>query len=211
MPRQFRTVDYEATLDSTVRLRDLLPDDHLARFVADLVAADAVEAHRIAVDRCTGDVMGTQTFDDGVVEGFAAPLVVFAHVNPHEGRLSLEDRGCDGHPGFGPARLDDGRVVDFDEPFFDDLQGRTFRFFWETTNPANGLTPDRFPKPPFASIASVGFALTAYPIGVERGWITTDDAAKVQAECDAEASDAADWAEQQPDPIAEDALTNVFA
>lgn len=37
MPRQFRTVDYEATLDSTVRLRDMLPDDHLARFVADLV------------------------------------------------------------------------------------------------------------------------------------------------------------------------------
>lgn len=38
MPRQFRTVDYEATLDSTVRLRDMLPDDHLARFVADMVA-----------------------------------------------------------------------------------------------------------------------------------------------------------------------------
>ena len=44
MPRQFRTVDYEATLDSTVRLRDLLPDDHLARFVADLVAALDVSA-----------------------------------------------------------------------------------------------------------------------------------------------------------------------
>jgi transposase len=39
MPRQFRTVDYEATLDSTVRLGDLLPDDHLAHFVADLVAS----------------------------------------------------------------------------------------------------------------------------------------------------------------------------
>lgn len=38
MPRPFRTVDYAATLDSTVRLGDLLPDDHLARFVADLVA-----------------------------------------------------------------------------------------------------------------------------------------------------------------------------
>ena len=46
---------------------------------------------------------------------------------------------------------------------------------------------------------------------VERGWIAPGDAAKVQAECDKEASDAADWAEQQPDPIAEDALTNVFA
>jgi 2-oxoisovalerate dehydrogenase E1 component alpha subunit len=46
---------------------------------------------------------------------------------------------------------------------------------------------------------------------VERGWIAAGDAAKVQAECDREASDAADWAEHEPDPVAEDALTNVFA
>jgi len=46
---------------------------------------------------------------------------------------------------------------------------------------------------------------------VERGWIAAEDAAAVQAECGREASDAADWAEQQPDPIAEDALTNLFA
>jgi 2-oxoisovalerate dehydrogenase E1 component alpha subunit len=46
---------------------------------------------------------------------------------------------------------------------------------------------------------------------VKRGWIAAGESAKVQAECDVEASDAADWAEQQPDPIAEDALTNVFA
>jgi hypothetical protein len=58
------------------------------------------------------------------------------------------------------------------DPFFDDLEQRTFRFFWETTNPANGLAPDRYPSAPFASIACVGFALTAYPIGVQRGWVT---------------------------------------
>ena len=46
---------------------------------------------------------------------------------------------------------------------------------------------------------------------VERGWTDEEKAAKLQAESDREASDAADWAEQQPDPIAEDALTNVFA
>jgi transposase len=38
MNRQFKTVDYEATLDSTVRLGDCLPQDHLARFVVDIVA-----------------------------------------------------------------------------------------------------------------------------------------------------------------------------
>src|SRR6202023_3471986 len=46
---------------------------------------------------------------------------------------------------------------------------------------------------------------------VERGWIGAEDAARVRAECDQEASDAADWAEQQPDPVPEDALTNLFA
>jgi len=46
---------------------------------------------------------------------------------------------------------------------------------------------------------------------VDRRWITAQDAAGGQAECDREASDAADWAEQQPDPVPEDALKNVFA
>jgi 2-oxoisovalerate dehydrogenase E1 component alpha subunit len=46
---------------------------------------------------------------------------------------------------------------------------------------------------------------------LQRGWISAKGADELQAECDKEASDAADWAEQQPDPVAEDALTNVFA
>jgi 2-oxoisovalerate dehydrogenase E1 component alpha subunit len=46
---------------------------------------------------------------------------------------------------------------------------------------------------------------------IERGWIDAKQADEIQAGCDSEASDAADWAEQQPDPVPEDALTNVFA
>lgn len=61
-------------------------------------------------------------------------------------------------------------------PLFRDIEKRTFQFFWDTTNEVNGLTPDRFPSRPFASIASVGFALTAYPIGVENGWINRSQA-----------------------------------
>jgi transposase len=38
MDRTFKTVDYEAALDVTVRLGDCLPPDHLARFVVDAVA-----------------------------------------------------------------------------------------------------------------------------------------------------------------------------
>lgn len=59
-----------------------------------------------------------------------------------------------------------------EERFLDTLQSRTFEFFWETTNPRNGLTPDRWPSQPFASIAAVGFALTSYPVGVERGYVS---------------------------------------
>src|SRR5213080_2799386 len=43
---------------------------------------------------------------------------------------------------------------------------------------------------------------------VERRRITPDAAAEVQAGCDRQASEAADWAEQQPDPLPEDALKN---
>jgi 2-oxoisovalerate dehydrogenase E1 component alpha subunit len=46
---------------------------------------------------------------------------------------------------------------------------------------------------------------------IERRWITAEEAVNIQAVCDKEASDAADWAETQPDPVAEDALKNVFA
>lgn len=65
-----------------------------------------------------------------------------------------------------------------DAAFLDDLQRRTFDFFWETTPKENGLTPDRWPSSPESSIAAVGFALTAYPIGVEHGWVKRDAAAE---------------------------------
>ena len=61
-------------------------------------------------------------------------------------------------------------------PFYEDIERRTFKFFWETVNRTNGLVPDRWPTPSFCSIASVGFGLTAYPIGVERGWCTREAA-----------------------------------
>jgi transposase len=38
MSRTFKTADYHATLDVTVRLGDCLPPDHLARFVVDTIA-----------------------------------------------------------------------------------------------------------------------------------------------------------------------------
>ncbi len=65
-----------------------------------------------------------------------------------------------------------------DVALLDSLQRRTFDFFWERSDARTGLTPDRWPTPSFSSIAAVGFALTAYPIGVERQWITRAQAAE---------------------------------
>jgi len=58
----------------------------------------------------------------------------------------------------------------------DDLERRTFDWFWDLANPVNGLVPDRWPSKSFCSIAAVGFGLTALPIGVERGWISRSQA-----------------------------------
>lgn len=63
------------------------------------------------------------------------------------------------------------------EAFLDDVQRRTFDYFWETTELNRGLAPDRFPTPSFASIAAMGFALTAFIIGVERGYANRKEAA----------------------------------
>jgi len=73
-----------------------------------------------------------------------------------------------------------------DRAFLDEWQRRCFRFFWEQTNPATGMTADRAPADgsrlvyasdePVGSIASVGFGLTAICIADERGWVERDAA-----------------------------------
>jgi len=61
-------------------------------------------------------------------------------------------------------------------PLIDDLERRTFDWFWDGANPRNGLVPDHYPTKSFASIAAVGFGLTAYGVGAERGYITREQA-----------------------------------
>jgi hypothetical protein len=53
---------------------------------------------------------------------------------------------------------------------YEEIEHRTFRWFWDHVNRSNGLVPDRWPTHSFASIAAVGFALPAYAIGASRGW-----------------------------------------
>jgi hypothetical protein len=62
------------------------------------------------------------------------------------------------------------------DPEIDELQRRTFDWFVHVTDRETGLTPDRWPTESFCSVAAVGFALTCWPVGVERGWMTRAEA-----------------------------------
>src|SRR6266545_7370856 len=68
-------------------------------------------------------------------------------------------------------------VAPGDDALLDDVQQRTFHYFWDLADPNTYLIPDRAPTPSFSSIAAVGFGLTAYGIGAERGYVTRAEAA----------------------------------
>ena len=58
------------------------------------------------------------------------------------------------------------------------LERGTFKYFADEVNLENGLVRDNTKRDAPASIAAVGFALTAYPIAVERKYLTRAEAIK---------------------------------
>jgi hypothetical protein len=62
------------------------------------------------------------------------------------------------------------------EETLESLQRYTFEYFLKESNRANVMVPDNTRKDSHASIAPIGFALAAYTIGVERGFITRAEA-----------------------------------
>jgi len=59
-----------------------------------------------------------------------------------------------------------------DDAFLDQLQRGAFDYFRRTIDPRNGLVADNSRDGAPVSIAVVGLALSAYPVAVERGWMT---------------------------------------
>jgi len=56
------------------------------------------------------------------------------------------------------------------------LQKSTFGYFLKETNLENGMVPDSTKENAAASIAAIGFALTAYSVGVEREYLPRGEA-----------------------------------
>ncbi|MBK7732520.1 MAG: Tat pathway signal protein [Bacteroidales bacterium] len=66
-----------------------------------------------------------------------------------------------------------------DEAMLDSIQKKTFLFFMGEHHPEWGIVRDRTASWAPASIASTGFGISSFAIGVERGWITRDEAAQI--------------------------------
>ncbi len=67
-------------------------------------------------------------------------------------------------------------IIVKDEALLDQLQCAAFNYFLRTVNPDNGLVADTTRENSPVSIAVVGFALSSYPVAVERGWMARSDA-----------------------------------
>ena len=63
-----------------------------------------------------------------------------------------------------------------DDALLDGLQRVAFEYFLKNANLQNGLIADNTRAAAPSSIAVIGFALSAYPVGVERGWMARGDA-----------------------------------
>jgi hypothetical protein len=74
------------------------------------------------------------------------------------------------------GRRPTARMAQDDDAMLDDLQRKAFRFFDRHTSPKTGLVLDSTQPGQPASIAAVGFALSCYPVAVERGWMLYHDA-----------------------------------
>lgn len=85
------------------------------------------------------------------------------------------------------AAVPTAQISTEDSAFLEDLQKKTFQFFWDHSNPKTGLTLDRTKTdgtPPsagtthhkVASIAATGFALSGYCVAADRKWITPEQA-----------------------------------
>jgi hypothetical protein len=69
-----------------------------------------------------------------------------------------------------------GTIPDDDELLLETLERAAVEYFLRWANPANGLVPDTSRVGSPCSIAVVGFALSIYPVAVERGWLSRDEA-----------------------------------
>ena len=120
-------------------------------------------------------------------EGDNGPFVLRAEVVPPEDFADLDVVNGQHYTYIVRSVDAQGRVSSDSEPvqatpwpgledaFLRLLQYRSFLYFWKEANPSNGLIRDRSREDSPASIAAVGFGLSALTVGIDRGWITREE------------------------------------
>ena len=116
--------------------------------------------------------------------GLQTTFEVVTSLRPPTASLPVTNEPTDPPP---TAPAPAAAVSPADDAFLEDLERRTFQYFWDHSDPQTGLTLDRSRTdgtihPPgashhkVASIAATGFALSGYCIGADRKWITPEQA-----------------------------------
>ncbi len=122
------------------------------------------------------------TSSDGGLQSVFEVVTAYSPANP---RTAAKDVGPIEPAPASPTPT--AAVSPADNAFLEDMQRRTFQYFWDHSNSANGLTLDRAgtdgnAKPKghnshnVASTAATGFALSGYCIAADRGWVTKTQA-----------------------------------
>ena len=115
----------------------------------------------------------TRRFYKAIALFLTASLVVGCSAGP--GNLTTGGEANDMKKGYSLEKVED--------PIFLEEEKASFDLLWLCTNkdensPGYGLVRDRYTNEHMASVASVGYALAGYGIGVENGWISREEGAK---------------------------------
>lgn len=109
--------------------------------------------------------------------GSPVPIQSIADVQVENGRFYYYFVKAENEAGVSvnsaPLRLGP-RAFRSDDDFLEYVQATAFDYFWYEANPRNGLIRDRTQPWSAASIAAMGFGLTAIGIGIDHGWITRE-------------------------------------
>ena len=66
-------------------------------------------------------------------------------------------------------------IIPFDD-LLDLTQEQTFKYFWDFAEPISGLAREDSSRPNIITTGGSGFAIASFVVGVERGWITREEA-----------------------------------
>lgn len=97
--------------------------------------------------------------------------LLFCHNCSWQGESNISSKGIE------------HQLSEDEKNFLDTLQRHTFLYFLNEINPQNGLVKDRSTEKSPASIAAVGFAIPAWAVGAERGWISREKAHELTLNC----------------------------